>query len=116
MNEELNPGIRRTVEWLNSLGFETSDSGDGKTNVEIGMEEALPFSHVIIIVTPEKLVEETRRLRDVLQSKGIRIDAIAMDMELPSIQASFDPVDEIGIIFLSGVDDQKLFTSKIVLN
>lgn len=28
----LNPGIARTVQWLNSQGFMTTDSGDGATH------------------------------------------------------------------------------------
>ena len=30
---DINPGIRRTVEWLNAHGFRTTDSGDGVTHM-----------------------------------------------------------------------------------
>lgn len=38
--------MRPVVALLNANGFTTTDSGDGVTNVELGMEGALPFPHV----------------------------------------------------------------------
>ena len=37
--DQINPGVRRLVKWLNDEGFETTSSGDGVTNVGAeGME------------------------------------------------------------------------------
>jgi hypothetical protein len=44
--EQLNPGIRDLVKTLHELGYETSDSGDGKTNIEAGMDWGFDFRHV----------------------------------------------------------------------
>ena len=107
--ESLTPGIRKTVAWLNGHGFKTTDSGDGHTNIDAGMEDALPFPHVVIHVSPEALVSESNRLRDLVESHGIPVQPLGPGIDTPSIQANYDPAEPIGLIMLSGVDDASLF-------
>ncbi len=102
MIEGLDPGIRKTVEWLNECGFETTDSGDGVSKV--GMECALDVPNVFMEVTPDSMVEEARRLHALLQDRGVDFGQYAD----ASIQASFDPVDGSSILELYGVDDAML--------
>ena len=49
--DELCPGIRDLVLELNSLGYITTDSGDG-SNYWSGMSGALPYRHVFGIIPP----------------------------------------------------------------
>lgn len=105
----LNPGIRKTVEWLRSEGFVTTDSGDGETNPAEGMEDALEFPHVIMVVRQEEIVQEAERLMGLLDDKGIEILPMSDDGSQPAIEATYDPADESAVLMLFGVDDKKLF-------
>jgi hypothetical protein len=109
--DSLTPGIQKTVVWLRQHGFETTDSGDGVTNVAAGMEEALDYPHVMISVLPESLVEKTSLLLRLIEARGIRVNPMGSDPQEPAIQATFDPAnkDYPAVIMLSGVDDHKLF-------
>ncbi len=97
----LTPGIRKTVLWLRSLGFDTTDSGDGVTNVEAEMEGAIDIAHVHIQTTPLKMVSVARNLQDAVEAKGIKLEA-------GMIQATYDPVDHSAIVSLYGVSDEML--------
>ena len=107
---DLTPGIRQTVVWLRDHGFHTTDSGDGVTNVESGMEYALPFPHVFMTCTPEVLIAETQRLQDLLTDMGVEVEPLGPEnTQLPHLEATYDPCDNLGFIALSGVDDDLLF-------
>lgn len=103
----LDPGIRETVRRLRAAGFETTDSGDGRSKLSAGYDadEILPYPHVVIHAAPDDLVCETRRLRDELVAAGILVAALAPDGAGASIQASYDPGNDVGVIMLCGVDD-----------
>lgn len=106
------PGIRRTVAFLRSKGFETTDSGDGCSNM--GMECAMPFPNVAIRCPDStNLVAESRRLRDILAERGIVVEPLGPDdpevVHPPHIEATYDPSNDIGFIILMYVDDQVLF-------
>lgn len=58
----LTPGIRDLVKELREARFDTCDSGDGVTNVEMGMEGAQEERHIYMMVTLDNMVEETKRL------------------------------------------------------
>lgn len=106
---ELCPGIRRTVEWLQSQGFHTTDSGDGCSNAE--MECALPHANVFMSCEPAKLIEEADRLQSLLAARGIEVAPLGPDEEdqPPHIEASYDPSDKTAVICLFYLDDEILF-------
>ena len=105
----LNPGIRRTVQWLREHGYETTDSGDGVTNVGV-IEGALEFPHVVIQVHPRNLVDEADRLMGDLWEAGVCIEPQGVDPSTPCIQATYDPgSSSTGIIMLMGVSDRVFF-------
>jgi hypothetical protein len=108
--DELDPGIRRVVRWLREHGFETTDSGDGVSKWSLIQDgEALDFPHVFMVVRPEEMVAEARRLRGELASIGITCAPEGMGG--PSIVVSFDPaaeVDDIAILALTGLPDAGL--------
>ncbi len=103
----LTPGIRRTVALLRSLGFRTTDSGDGVTNVQAGMEGAMTRPNVYIRVRPERLIAECLRLRYALRSRRVPVDVQGPD-DAPCIQGMYDPCDDSAGILLMGVDDAML--------
>lgn len=98
--EQLNPGIRRTVAWLREQGFETCDSGDGKTREH---ECDRDHAYVVISVRPIEIVNAAQRLQFVLAKRDIYIDAIGEGA--PCIQASYDPANGLAFIDLMHVDD-----------
>lgn len=100
--DSLDPGIRETVRWLNDHNFDTTDSGDGTKR---DMECAMGVSNVAIrVFYEERLVSEADRLLMLIRQCGIKT--------YPNmIQASYDPVDKIGIILLMGIDDKALTSS-----
>ena len=96
--ETINPGVRKLVQLLRDLGFATTDSGDGVTNVEAGMEGALDIPHVFMKVNHER---EANRLMTFLGIERVRI-------EPGMIQYSYDPSDGSRILALYGVSDKDL--------
>lgn len=103
----IDPGIRRTVAWLNTHGFRTTDSGDGASKFDPTGPYYWPDAdecgvsrvpHVIIQVTPEQMVATADRLytmllkRDVVgvSSQPETLDE-ALSNQTPSVQASYCP-------------------------
>lgn len=109
--EKLNPGIRKTVQWLRANGFRTTDSGDGKTK-EFECDRGMPY--VCILVEPERMFTDTMRLNKLLEEKGLT--PIPMNQDCsggPFLQVNFDPSlygqDGAAILDLMYVDDKLLF-------
>jgi hypothetical protein len=106
---DLDPGIRLVVEWLNAHGFTTTDSGDGATKAEaIAEGEAMPFPHVAIRATGHSLISETWRLIHLLAGEKLHLVPFGTDDTKPSIQSTYDPGDGSAIILLTGVRDSDL--------
>ena len=82
----LDPCIRHTVLYLRSLGFDTTDSGDGLS--KRGMEGCLDYPHVAIVTTPRKMFRESFRLKAALGEPW-------------QVEASFSPNDGKCILFAS---------------
>jgi hypothetical protein len=100
----VNPGIIKTVTLLQQCGFNTVDSGDGKTHeFECDRENA----YVSMTVEPEKLVVESNRLAQVLAARGIVVHEVN-DESKPYIQGSYCPITKTAIIDLQHVSDKDL--------
>lgn len=121
--DELDPGVRRLVRLLNDHGFDTCDSGDGKSKFgadgkplpgwESESDEftwVLDVPHVAMMCDPADLVTECDRLRDVLTGAGVELSQQDGHGKVPCIQGSYDPCypDRFGVIVVSGVDDSML--------
>lgn len=103
--EELDYGIRYTVRWLQDHNFKTTDSGDGiSKKAAIADGEALDYPHVFMSVDPRAMIHESHRLKDLLEVKNL--------LEKASIEASYDPYNEIAIIALINIDDNDLLISE----
>ena len=101
----LDPGIRDTVQWMLDLGYETTDSGDGKTKPAQGDADALPYPHVSMRTTRERLTFDADKLLEQLREIGIPIAPAGEDASRPAIQATYDPADGSALLILTGVDD-----------
>lgn len=107
--DTIDPGIRRTVAWLRSENFVTTDSGDGRTKIANGDAEALPYPHVAMTSHPTYIAMGAAHLRERLKEMGVIIKPMSNDENEPCIQATIDPANMTGIIMLMGVDDALLF-------
>lgn len=98
----LNPGIVKTVEWLNANGFPTCDSGDGETH---DAEYDRAWAYVVIqLDSPDNMAQEATRLLERLVSEGVEVHSIGL--EFPYIQVDFDPVVGLAFIQLVGLSDK----------
>lgn len=111
----LDPGIRKTVRFLRDNGFNTTDSGDGKTkqakgyigepepNVYMTCNPAAPTARLPWLDYGAHLILEADRLLELLVAKfGPKI------REKVQIEASYSPIDKIGILALHGLSDKDL--------
>ena len=101
---ELDPGIRKVVTWLNWHGFETTDSGDGYTKLvgDWDENEILSYAHVFMLVSPEMMVAEAKRLWSLILALPSQINDVM-------IEATYSPLDGVATLALIGVDDDDLY-------
>ena len=101
---EIDPGIRETVRWLRSHGFETTDSGDGisKFDGPNFMGCALEYPHVFMVLRNlETAFHEADRLHSILEKMGAFVQSA-----MPTyVQASYSPVDRLVILELGYFSD-----------
>lgn len=109
----LNPGVRRLVKLLRIEGFDTCDSGDGKTRKHAC---DAPGAYVHVRVHPDMLASEARRLLALMRKADVAIaDSTTAavretnDASAACITATYDPVDGEAFITLEGVDDEMMF-------
>lgn len=104
----LAPGIRRTVRWLRSLGYETTDSGDGKANQAAGMTCAEPWGGVPMVAmvlhgAPLMVFHEANYLYHTLGQFDLVGPAAPGEVQL-----TYSPGDGTTVLLLTGVDDDLL--------
>jgi hypothetical protein len=104
---QLNHGIREVVRLLRSHGFETTDSGDGVTNVAAGMEGALAIPHVHCRIPASNQVRCARWAVDALEERCVVVTA-------GMVQTTYDPVTSIALLSVYGVDDAALAAARKV--
>lgn len=94
--------MRETVSWLRLMDFNTTDSGDGVTNVEAGMEGALTIPHVFMVSSREMGFIEADVIWGALKRRSLdKVEGVSVEM-------SYSPIDRKVIIALYGVDDALL--------
>lgn len=117
--EELDIGIRNLVRLLRSKGFETTDSGDGKSKFENNTACcAEPVSNVYIEVNATRMVAESHRLMEVIRDNTIegtlestiRNEELEMDVPRVLIEASYSPIEGTAILMIHGLLDSDLRT------
>lgn len=102
---KINPGIRRTVSWLNENSFETCDSGDGVTR-DFDCDPGFPY--VVMRVHWEKLIDEADRLLALLEMAEVRVEGQDDQGKTVGIQASYTPNGQAAELMLVGLTDAKL--------
>lgn len=107
----LDPGICDVVRLLRSHAFDTSDSGDGVT--KINMPCALSMPHVFIPVDPTQMISATLRLHRVVTAAGVTVSPNGQGNVY--IEASYDPADDSALIMLYGLDDAGLAKARATL-
>lgn len=115
--DKLDPNVREVVRWLASMGFNTSDSGDGKYKLEQGWtaEEIVPFPHVYMTVDKWDLVSETKRLQFLLKRDfGIELVQAWTEEGKPHIEVLWDPTLADGVIGLYNVTNEMLLAAPSV--
>jgi hypothetical protein len=105
MADDLNPGIRRTVAWLNENGFATCDSGDGETH-DHACDREEPYV-VVQVTPPSALTLDADRLRKLLTERGIKVVPVGIDGGT-WVQATYDPSNRIAFIDVSHIHDRLL--------
>lgn len=106
----LNPGIKKTVELLQSLQYTTVDSGDGRTH-DFKCDLEIPYIH-IIVYDEEQLVEWASRLYLLLRW-DYNVDfskpfSETGDLIGPHLTCNYTPADKLATISLYNVDDKLL--------
>jgi hypothetical protein len=116
---------------LRDHGFWTTDSGDGQTKFasdRYDHDELLSYPHVVIIVEPRNMVEECRKLSQVLAGHGVQVQQQGLrgldpkwyqgfdederptwdTTEAVEIEATYDPMTDIAVIIVSYISDDLL--------
>lgn len=96
--DELDPGIRRTVQLLRDAGFETTDSGDGRSKGDAGED----YPHVHMVVPRSSALDEADRLLQCTHQWFI-------DPCMPTIQMTYSPLDGVCVLSLYSVCDADLY-------
>ena len=98
--DELNPGIRKTVKLLNSVGWETTDSGDGETH---DYECDRDVGYVVVVSTPQDVIHDSDLIHSFLESYGVEFSLTST-----SIQATYSPVDGYAFVDIHDIHDRML--------
>lgn len=88
---ELDPGIRDIVAHLRSAGFETTDSGDGRSKEPD--PEVLPFAHVAIASSPPRLLVDADAAQAFLNAAGVPQDF--------QVEATYWPVSGTAVVLVT---------------
>ncbi len=96
---DIQANVRELVEYLNNHGHITTDSGDGKINVDAGMEGAMAYLHVVVKSTPDRVIKESNEIKFLLGLKHVWMDYF--------IQANYSPDDAIATIIIIDIDSKQ---------
>jgi hypothetical protein len=108
--KDINPGIAKTVAWLNANGFRTTDSGDGETHMA---ECDRPYPYVVIILgSPLDIVPEVDRLALLLADLGVVVGPLDEQGNGPYIQGMYAFGAGPAMIDMMNITDKMLFRSQ----
>jgi hypothetical protein len=112
----LDPGIRKTVVWMNTLGYETTDSGDGKTKPAQGLtleDGVRPEAHVCIPFDREDQMHWygwVDRLMWHMRALSISVVPVGHPDGV-WLQMTYDPVTGRAILDVVHLDDERLLSA-----
>ena len=104
----INPGILKTVELFNGLGFVTTDSGDGETH-DFSCDRDVGYV-VIVVPRTKNLADATEAVADILIEHGIKIGYYAPEENCydTQVQGSFCPFDGLQLIDIHNITDKMM--------
>ena len=108
---DMNPGIKKTVAWLNARGWPTIDSGDGETHDHECDRE---YAYVVIRLPSYRarhLIEEVEGLASALRQMGVPVESLGPEGVLPgccNLQGNYS-TDGNAFIDIAGLRDSLLF-------
>lgn len=103
--DELNPGIVKAVELINSMGFRTTDSGDGETH---DYECDRDVGYVVVVLRDDQPLERSaNRIALGLRGQGVELAAPG-SAEGTMITASYSPHDGFRLVDISNIHDRML--------
>lgn len=108
---QLNLGIRKLVYILRSKGYNTIDSGDGKT-CEFYCDQPMAYVH-ISLVHPELLINSCQALKKTLEYYGVVFQPCNAEGTTPVVEGSYEPQSNLAIITIYNVDDSMLDPDKL---
>lgn len=73
---DLDAGILSTVRLLWDAGFQPTDSGDGISKRDSGMEGVLSMPHVVLTVQVDELIAQTDAVAATLRAAGYNLNAL----------------------------------------
>lgn len=103
---QIQPRMQKLVEALRLAGFETTDSGDGVTNVAAGMDDALSFPHVFMTVATKDMEQEAKRLLAFAEARS-------KSSAKPRVEATYSPADGICVLALYEITDDDLMPKTV---
>lgn len=101
----LNPGIREVVSLLRQHGYDTTDSGDGITNIAAGMEGAIPAPHVHCVIDPASFMHAANKIVALLLLNGVEVQP-------GMVQVVYDPMDGVCTVSVYGINDEMLLEAQ----
>lgn len=101
----LDPGIREVVRRLRAAGFDTCDSGDGKSKPKVGRN--LDEPHVFMKVDTAEMVAEAHRLAEFVGALQLPRKFQTRKLQ-PIVQLTYDPRDKSANLAFIGVGDKDL--------
>lgn len=104
--DSLDPGIRRTVALLRSLGFDTLASVSGFPRPSVIVGSTMDYPHVAVLTSPDRLVHDTVRLQSIMANHGVKL--VPQGREGATLCGTYDPADGSALLLLAGVDDAAL--------
>lgn len=92
MTQDLDPGIAPAVAFLQAHGYVTTDSGDGVSKGDD--PDALPFPHVVSVVSPSDVVGASIR--------AMRLPWHTLALGAPTtIEATYSPLDGVATLLVA---------------
>lgn len=96
MTTKISPHLKDCIEYLWSLGYQTTDSGDGSNYAE-GMEGSLPFDHIVI------QYDDCRYILN--KAHELFADFKRRNLYDIHFEVSYSPNDGLSFIFLSDINN-----------
>ncbi len=94
MIPNIQPAMQEIVDFINEVGYKTTDSGDGFTNAANGMEGTIDVPHVVVKSTKESMISDADSLSVILGER-------CCNWKNFTIEATYFPFEEVAMILIT---------------